>query len=86
MKNRKGNVNTLTAVGWSLVTFGIVIGLGVTVLAKFGDVTGGTANTTIQAVITQLGTAGLVGWLPVIIIAVVAGLIFAYFGMSGKAY
>lgn len=79
-------VNQLTAIGWGLVMFGVIIGLGVTVLAKFGETVGGAANTTIQYVITQMGSTGLAGWIPLIIVVVVAGLIFAYFGMKGKAY
>lgn len=84
--NKKGNINTLTSIGWGLVMFGIIIGLGVTVLSKFGETVGGNANTTIQYVITQMGSSGLAGWIPLIIVVVVAGLIFAYFGMRGKAY
>jgi len=79
-------VEQLTAIGWGLVMFGVIIGLGVTVLSKFGDTVGGGANTTIQYVITQMGSAGLAGWIPVIIVVVIAGLIFAYFGMKGKSY
>jgi len=84
--SKKGNASALTSVGWSLVTFGIVIGLGVVVLDRFGQTTGGTANTTIQYVITQMGSTGLAGWIPVIIVVTIAGLIFAYFGMRGNKY
>jgi len=108
-------VERLTAIGWGLVMFGIVIGLGVTVLQRFGDVVvicsdvgapswnataqqcqnltngtigsaGGSAYTGISYVTTQMGSSGLAGWIPVIIVVVIAGLIFAYFGMKGKAY
>jgi hypothetical protein len=79
----------LTAIGWGLVMFGVIIGVGVTVLTKLGDQVGGTANTTIQYVITQMGSTGLAGWIPVIIVIVIAGLIFLYLGGGigkGKAY
>lgn len=33
---------------------------------------------------TQLGSTGLAGWLPVIIVVVVAGLIFLLFGKGGN--
>jgi len=80
---KKGNINLLTTIGWGLVMFGLIIGLGVTVLSKFGDVAGsGDANTTIQYVITQMGSTGLAGWIPLIIVVLIAGLIFAYFGMG----
>ena len=77
-------IERLTAIGWALVSFGIIIGLGTVVLQKFSDQTSGTANTTIQYVITQLGSTGLAGWIPLIIVVVIAGLIFLYFGMGGK--
>lgn len=103
-------VERLTAVGWGLVTFGIIIGIGLVVLTKFGDTIvtcasdktwntttqlcmNATANasgsgggyTTISSVVTQLGSTGLAGWLPVIIVVIVAGLILAMFG-GKKAY
>lgn len=79
-------IEQLTAIGWGLVTFGIILGLGLVVLQKFGDVAGaGTANTTIQYIMTQMGSTGLAGYIPLIIIIVIAGLIFAYFG-KGKGY
>jgi len=43
-----------------IVIFAITIGVGVVVLTKFGDSVGGTANTTVQSLITDLG---LVDWL-----------------------
>jgi hypothetical protein len=107
----------LTAIGWGLVTFGIIIGVGVTILTKFGDnvVTcgtigggAGTWNTSLQLcqnvsgttaagsgagynvlsyVTTQMGSTGLAGWIPVIIVIVIAGLIFLYLGKGvGKNY
>lgn len=79
-------VERLTAVGWGLVMFGIIVGIGVVVLSKLGDTVGGSANTTVQYVITQMGSTGLTGWLPVIIVVVIAGLILAMFGGKGKAY
>ena len=79
-------IEQLTAIGWGLVTFGIILGLGLVVLQKFSDVAGaGTANTTIQYIITQMGSTGLAGYIPLIIIITIAGLIFAYFG-KGKGY
>jgi len=85
---KKGNINLLTTIGWGLVMFGLIIGLGVTVLSKFADVSGsGEANTTITYVIGQMGSSGLAGWIPLIIVVLIAGLIFAYFGMGkGKTY
>ena len=67
--------NALTALGWGVVTFAITIGVGVTVLTKFGNAVGGTANTTVQYLNTQLGTSGLAGWTAAII-ALAVGLLF----------
>ena len=79
-------VERLTAIGWGLVMFGIIVGIGVVVLQKFSEQTSGTANTTIQYVITQMSSSGLTGWLPVIIVVLIAGLILALFGGKGKTY
>lgn len=85
--NKKGNIGALTATGWALVMFGIIVGLGLLVLGQFSAVSGGgIANSTIQAIMGYLGTSsgGLSSWIPVIIVVVVAGLIFTLFGR--KAY
>lgn len=111
-------VEQLTAIGYGLVLFGVLVGVGILVLQKFGDtvVTGctqascgaagawnataqvcsnatsancgagsGTAYTGISYVATQLGSTGLTSYIPLIIIIMIAGLIFAYFG-KGKGY
>ena len=67
--------NNLTALGMGIVIFAIVIGVGSVVLEKFGNSTGGTANTTTVYLNTQLGTSGLAGWTPAII-ALAVGLLF----------
>jgi len=67
--------NNLTALAMGIVIFAITIGVGVVVLGKFGNSVGGTANTTVQALITDLGTAGLAGWAGAII-ALAVGLLF----------
>ena len=41
---------------------------------------GNVAYTTLAAISTYMGTGGLAGWLPVIIIVLIAGLIMALFG------
>jgi len=67
--------NNLSNLGYGLVTFAIIIGVGTIVLSKFGDSVGGTANTTVQYLNTQLGTSGLAGWTPAII-ALSVGMLF----------
>jgi hypothetical protein len=67
--------NDLTALGYGLVVFAIIIGVGSVVLFNFGNATGGTANTNVQYLLTQLGSSGLAGWTPAII-AISVGLLF----------
>jgi len=56
-------------------------------LANFGEATGGTSNTTVQYLLTQLGTTGLAGWTPAII-AFSVGMLFlgAFFVGKGRRY
>ena len=75
--------NDLTNLGWGVVVFAITIGVGVTVLSKFGNAVGGDANTTVQYLNTQLGTSGLAGWTPAII-AFAVGMLFIGSFLIGK--
>jgi hypothetical protein len=67
--------NDLTNLGYGLVVFAIIIGVGSIVLFNFGNATGGVANTTTQYLLGQLGTSGLAGWTPAII-AISVGMLF----------
>jgi hypothetical protein len=67
--------NDLTALGYGLVVFAIIIGVGSVVLYNFGNATGGTANVTTTYLLGQLGQSGLAGWTPAII-AISVGLLF----------
>jgi len=67
--------NDLTNLGYGLVVFAIIIGVGSVVLFNFGNATGGTANTNVQYLLTQLGQGGLAGWTPAII-AISVGILF----------
>lgn len=67
--------NDLTALGYGIIVFAIIIGVGSVVLVNFGNATGGTANTNVQYLLTQLGSGGLAGWTPAII-AIAIGLMF----------
>jgi hypothetical protein len=77
--------NDLTALGYGLVVFAIIIGVGSVVLFNFGNATGGTANTNVQYLLGQLGSSGLAGWTPAII-AITVGLLFlgAFMVRGGK--
>lgn len=67
--------NDLTGLGYGLVVFAIIIGVGSVILFNFGNATGGDANTTVQYLLGQLGQNGLAGWTPAII-AISVGLLF----------
>ena len=77
--------NDLTGLGYGLVIFAVIIGVGSVVLFNFGNATGGTANTNVQYLLGQLGQSGLAGWTPAII-AVSVGLLFlgAFMIKGGK--
>lgn len=80
--------NNLTALGYALVAFGIIIVVGSVVMAKLGNAVGGTANTTADYMVTQMGsTSGLASWTPAII-ALAIGLLFlgAFLARKGQSY
>ncbi len=65
----------LTGLGYGLVVFAIIIGVGSIILYNFGNAVGGEANTTTQYLLGQLGQSGLAGWTPAII-AISVGMLF----------
>ena len=83
IKSKRGNINVLTSVAYGIVGLAIIVGIGLTVLGKLGDAVGGTANTSIQYGMTQLGSTGLLSWLPAII-ALMVGVFFLFYFMGGK--
>lgn len=82
--------NNLQALGLGLVGFALIIGIGVVVLNEFGDSVGGQANTTVQYLITELGSDGLAGWTPAIVALSVGmlflGALFIGFGRGKRTY
>jgi len=79
--------DNLTGLGYGIITFAILIGVGSVMLYQFGDATGGTANVTTTYLLGQLGTSGLAGWTPAII-AFSVGMLFlgAFFIKGGRKY
>jgi len=65
----------LQALGIGIISFAIIICVGSIVLQEFGDAVGGTANTTVAYLNTELGTTGLAGWTPAIV-AISVGMLF----------
>lgn len=82
MKSKKG-MAWLSGVAYAIVALVMIVGIGLVVLNKLGDSVGGAANTSIQYGMTQLGSTGLLGWLPAII-ALVIGLFFLASFMGKK--
>lgn len=74
----------LSGLAMGIITFAIIIGVGVIVLEKFGNSVGGNANTTVQYLNTQMGSSGLAGWAPAIIAFAVGILFLGYFMGKGK--
>jgi len=79
--------DNLANLGYGLVTFAIIIGVGSVILYNFGNATGGVSNTTVQYLLGQLGTSGLAGWTPAII-AFSVGMLFlgSFFIGKGRRY
>lgn len=72
---KKGQVNKLTGFALTVVVFAIVLAVGLAVLSKLNSsLTAGSAeaNAT-SAMITHLGEVP--GWIPVIIVAMVGGIV-----------
>ena len=80
--NKKGMVGQLQGIAFGIVGLVILVGIGIVVLDKLGNSVGGTSNTSIQYGITQIGSTGLLSWLPAIIALMVGVFFLAYF--AGK--
>jgi len=79
--------DNLTNLGYGIITFAVLIGVGSVMLYQFGNATGGTANVTTTYLLGQLGQSGLAGWTPAII-AFSVGMLFlgAFFIKGGRQY
>jgi len=79
--------DNLTGLGYGIITFAILIGVGSVMLFQFGNAVGGTANVTTTYLLGQLGTSGLAGWTPAII-AFSVGMLFlgAFMVKGGRNY
>jgi len=84
MESKKGNMQVLVGVAYGIIAIAVIAGIGLVVLNNLGNATGGAANTSIQYAMTQLGSTGLLSWLPAII-ALVVGVFFLTYFMGGKA-
>lgn len=87
MKNRKGMVAQLQIIAFGIVGLVILVGIGLTVLSKLATSVGvGDANTSITYGMTQLGSSGLLSWLPAIIALLIGVFFLSYFSGKGGSY
>lgn len=86
VKSKRGIIQPIIAVALGLVTLAIILGVGLTVLTKFAENTSGEANTTIVALIGDLGSTGLASWVPVVIALVIGVVFIGYFMGRKKGY
>ena len=85
----------LVGLGWGIITFAIMIGIGTLILSKFSaslglldnnnDSSVDGYNATTNYLVTQLGTSGLAGWAPAIIAFSVGMLFLGAFMIKGKS-
>ena len=79
-------IQNLSGLAMGIVLLAIIIGVGLVVLSKFGNSVGGTANTTIVALMGELDTTtGLGSWVGAIV-ALVIGLFFIGALMGKRKY
>jgi len=75
MKDKKGQVNKLTGFALTLVVFTVVLAIGLTVLSNLNDnLTANTAEANATAEMIE-SMATIPGWIPVIIVAMVGGIV-----------
>jgi hypothetical protein len=72
-------MDVLQGIGYGIVAFGVLIVVGLVVMEKLGEATGGTTNTTAVYLGTQLGSSGLAGWIPAVIAVAIGALFLSYF-------
>lgn len=85
MKGGKNKViDNLTGLGYGIIGFAILVGIGIVILATLGNNVASssqTANSTIQTIVTYLGTTngGLASWIPIIIVMIIGLLFLGWF-------
>ena len=72
-------MDVLQGIGYGIVALAIIVVVGIVVLTKLGEATGGSANTTANYLADQLGSTGLSGWVPAVIAVAIGALFLSYF-------
>ena len=72
-------MDVLQGIGYGIVALAVLVVVGLVVLDKLGEATGGDANETAVYLAGQLGEDGLSGWVPAIIAVAIGALFLSYF-------
>ena len=72
-------MDVLQGIGYGIVALAVLVVVGLVVLDKLGEATGGDANETASYLAGQLGSDGLSGWVPAIIAVAIGALFLSYF-------
>jgi hypothetical protein len=72
-------MDVLQGIGYGIVALAVLVVVGLVVLDKLGNATGGIPNTTATYLAGQLGSSGLSGWVPSIIAVAIGALFLSYF-------
>jgi hypothetical protein len=72
-------MDVLQSIGYGIVALAVLVVVGLVVLTKLGDATGGSANETAGYLAEQLGSSGLSGWVPAVIAVAIGALFLSYF-------
>lgn len=72
-------MDVLQGIAYGIVALAIIVVVGLVVLSRLGEATGGEANETAGYLAGQLGSTGLSGWVPAIIAVAVGALFLSYF-------
>lgn len=79
-------LQNISGLGLGIVALAIVVVVGSVVVQELGNSVGGDANASAVYAITELGSAGLLGWLPAIVAMTVGVMFLAYFMGRGRSY
>lgn len=72
-------MDLLQAIGYGIVALAVLVVVGLVVLSRLGEATGGEANETAIYLSEQLGSSGLSGWVPAVIAVGIGALFLSYF-------
>jgi Na+/H+ antiporter NhaC len=77
--NKTKMMDVLQSIGYGIVALAVLVVVGLVVLSRLGEATGGEANETASYLSEQLGSSGLSGWVPAVIAVAIGALFLSYF-------